>query len=53
MKSAAVALICFPHLPSKDAGGGHDRYAFELAQGIRSGSDGLSLEVVQLELSKG
>jgi glycosyltransferase involved in cell wall biosynthesis len=52
MKPSTVALVCFPYLPSKDTGRGHDRYAFELAQGVSASGD-VRVKVVEQGLSKG
>lgn len=48
-----VGLICFPYLPSKDTGRGHDRYAWELVENLRGGIPSLTLEVIEQGFAKG
>jgi glycosyltransferase involved in cell wall biosynthesis len=54
MKSGFKAcLICYPYYPSKNTGRGHDRYIFELKEGIKNLSPEIDLHLLHQGFSKG
>ncbi len=41
-----VYLICYPYYPSKDTGRGHNKYIFELQEGIKTLSPDINLHLL-------
>lgn len=47
-----LALICYPYFASRSTGRGHDRYIYELAEGVRARLGQAGLELVDVGFSK-
>lgn len=48
-----VGLICYPYYPSRDTGRGHDRYIFEVKDGIEKLCPDIKLRLLHQGFSKG